>query len=144
MANNHKPKNHNAVSPYLIVSDAQSTLDFLTTVFDAEVLDQFKDKEGRLAHAEVRIDDSIIMMGQASGDYPPMPCMVHIYVPDVDETYQRALAQGATSVREPRDEFYGDRSGGVKDAQGFQWWMATHKEDLSSEELQKRAEEAGK
>lgn len=140
----YKPARHNSVSPYLLISDVGATIDFLCKVFDAEVLEAMKDNEGKINHGEVLIDDSVIMIGRASEDYPPMPCMMHIYVPDVDATFQKALKEGATTMVEPTDQFYGDRSGGVRDAQGFQWWMATHQEDLSEEELLKRASEAGR
>jgi PhnB protein len=68
-------------------------------------------------------------------------CAIYLYVKDADATYKRALQAGATSLMEPADQFYGDRSAGVKDPVGNYWWIATHKEDLSSEELRKRAEE---
>ena len=91
-------------------------------------------------HAEVKIGDSIIMMGEPTAECKPMPAMIHLYVPDADATYRRALAAGAKSVREPADQFYGNRSGGVEDACGNQWWMATRKEEVSPEEMGRRAE----
>lgn len=142
MSDQYRPKNHNSVSPYLIVPDVKYTLDFLTVVFNAEVLDATRDKAGNINHGSVKIDDSVIMMGRASDQFKALPCMTHIYVPDVDATFQKALDQGATPMMEPADQFYGDRSGGVKDKYGFMWWMATNKEQLSPEELQKRAREA--
>ena len=91
-------------------------------------------------HAEVKIGDSRIMLAEACGAWTPMPTMIHLYVPDTDATYRSALEAGATSLQEPADQFYGDRSGGVKDAFGNHWWIATHKEDLSAEEMQRRRE----
>ena len=78
-------------------------------------------------------------MGEASGEWKPMPSTLYLYVPDADATYQRALEAGATSVQEPEDQFYGDRHGGVKDPSGNLWWVATHIEDVSSEEIARRA-----
>jgi PhnB protein len=91
-------------------------------------------------HAEVRIGDSVVMMGEPADESSLMPGMIHLYVDDVDTTYQRALQAGATSLREPEDQFYGDRSAGVRDAFGNVWWIATHKEDVSPEEMKRRAQ----
>lgn len=95
--------------------------------------------DGTIMHAEVRIGDSVVMMGESGGEFTPMPASIHLYVEDTDATYKRALRAGATSLREPADQFYGDRSAGVKDLAGNHWWIATHKEDVSPEELEKRA-----
>jgi len=81
----------------------------------------------------------MVMCGQARTPADRTTSMVYVYVPDTDAAYARALAAGATAVRPPADEFYGDRSGGVKDAWGNQWWMATHREELTSEEIARRA-----
>lgn len=97
---------------------------------------------GRIAHAQVTIGDSVVMMAQANEQWPSLPAAIYIYVPDVDVAYKRALAAGAASVMQPADQFYGDRNVGVKDSNGVQWWMATHIEDVSSEELERRATEA--
>ena len=98
--------------------------------------------EGKVMHAEVKIGDSRIMLAKACGEMGPMPAMIHLYLNDADATYRAAIEAGATSVQEPTDQFYGDRSGGVKDACGNLWWIATHKEDLTPEELRKRSEAA--
>ena len=93
-----------------------------------------------VGHAEVRIGDSMVMMGEASDAWKPMPSALYLYVADVDVAYRRALAAGGTSTMEPMDQFYGDRSGGVKDPAGNIWWIATRVENLSREELERRAE----
>jgi uncharacterized glyoxalase superfamily protein PhnB len=134
------PDGYHTVTPYLVVRDVDGLIDFLQQVFDVRETERFEQPDGSIAHAEVRIGDSVVMMGEASDDFAPMPGMLHIYLEDVDDAYERALAAGATSLREPTDEFYGDRSAGVQDAFGNQWWMATHVEDVPSEELQRRAE----
>jgi uncharacterized glyoxalase superfamily protein PhnB len=79
------------------------------------------------------------MIGEAGGQWQPMPCNLYVYVPDTDATYRRALAAGAVSIMEPSDQYYGDRNAGVKDPCGNSWWLATHKEDVSAEEMQRRA-----
>ena len=84
------------------------------------------------------------MMGKGSDNYPPQPAMLYIYVNNTDAVYKRALESGATSVMEPADQFYGDRNAAVKDSDGISWWIATHIEDVSPEEMQKRNEERAK
>ncbi|CAN5371059.1 hypothetical protein BH18THE2_BH18THE2_33350 [soil metagenome] len=99
--------------------------------------------DGTIGHAEVRLGDSVIMVSDAQGEeYKPMQSGIHLYVEDCDSIYKRALEAGATSIMEPADQFYGDRSAGVKDQFGNRWWIATHKEDLSKEEIAKRMDDA--
>jgi len=93
----HKPPDYTTVSPYLIVDGASRTIEFLAAVFDAVELRRFPDADGRLMHAEVRIDDSVVMLADATADWPPVPSYVHVYVPDVDATYRRALDAGGTT-----------------------------------------------
>lgn len=133
-----KPDRYHTVTPYLVVQDVNGLIDFIKQVFDAEVVDQMQRPDGSTIHAEVRIDDSIIMVGEVGNGNEPFPGMMHLYLPDADATYQRALAAGAVSLREPADQFYGDRSGGVKDHFGNQWWVSTHVEDVSPDEMQRR------
>jgi PhnB protein len=121
----YKPMAYTSVAPYLIVDGASRTIDFLTRVFDAVELRRFADPAGRLMHAEVRIDDTVVMLADGGEGWPPIPSYVHVYVPDVDATYQRALEAGATSVQEPVKKDDADKRGGVKDAGGTTWWIAT-------------------
>lgn len=93
-------------------------------------------------HAELRLGDSVIMLSDASPEFPARSAMIHIYVPDTDAAYRRAVAAGAKPIREPADQFYGDRSAGVEDAFGNYWWIATHVEDIPPEEMERRATEA--
>ncbi len=144
MAVKARPEGYHNVTPYLVVEGAARLIDFLEEVFDAEVSERIDAPENRIGHAEVRIGDSRIMLGDAHGEHRPIPAMLYVYVDDADATYQRALAAGATSVQAPKDQFYGDRSGGVRDACGNLWWIATHIEDVPPEELKRRAQEAMK
>jgi PhnB protein len=125
MSSPYKPENYNSVSPYLIVDGASQTIDFLVDVFDAEEIRRFPDGAGKLMHAEVRIDDTVIMLADATADWTPVPAHVHVYVADVDAIYQRALAAGATSVQEPVKRDDDDKRGGVLDPGGTTWWIAT-------------------
>lgn len=121
----YKPIGYSSVSPYLIVVGARKTIDFLVQVFGAVELRQFYDATGMVMHAEVQIDDTVVMLADSSGDWPPVPASVHVYVADVDAAYQRALAAGATSVQEPVKKDDADKRGGVRDAGGTTWWIAT-------------------
>jgi PhnB protein len=138
------PDRYHTVTPYLVVRNVSDLIDFLKQVFEVEELERFHRPDGSITHAEVRIGDSVVMMGEASGDFAPVPVMLHVYLEDSDAAYRRALAAGATSLQEPADQFYGDRTAGVKDAFGNQWWLATHVEDVSPEEMRRRAEALGR
>jgi uncharacterized glyoxalase superfamily protein PhnB len=140
MATSWVPAGHNQVSPYLIVPGAPGLIEFLTTVFEGEELGRHGPPGGAIMHAEVKIGDSVIMLADSNDQFAPRPGMLNVYVADVDAAYRRALAAGATSEREPADQFYGDRSAGVKDRWGNVWWIATHIEDVSDEELARRAQ----
>jgi uncharacterized glyoxalase superfamily protein PhnB len=120
-----KPEGYTTVSPYLIVAGASRTIDFLVQVFDAVELRRFGGADGRLFHAEVRIADTVIMLADGGEGWPPIPAHVHIYVADVDAMYKRALDAGAVSVQEPAKKDDPDKRGGVKDAGGTTWWIAT-------------------
>jgi len=122
----HKPPNHSTVSPYLIVNGADATIDFLKRVFGAIEVRRFPNDFGGLKHAEVKIDDSVIMLADPiPPDWPPVASYVHIFVRDVDATYRKALEAGAASVQEPVKKQGEDRRGGVKDSGGTTWWIAT-------------------
>jgi uncharacterized glyoxalase superfamily protein PhnB len=121
----YKPKNYNSVSPYLVVSGADATIDFMEAVFGAVELRRFPNEAGKIMHAEVRVDDTVVMLADGVEGWPPVPAYVHVYVRDVDEVYQRALAAGATSIQEPVQKEDEDKRGGVKDAGGTTWWIAT-------------------
>lgn len=122
----HKPANHHAVSPYLMVADARAMLAFLAATFEATELDRRTGPDGAIKHAEVRIDDSVVMLGERPAATHAATGSTHVYVADVDACYRRALAAGAQSVVEPRDQPYGDRSAGILDPEGNTWWLGTH------------------
>ena len=135
------PEGHHTITPYLIVTDATAALSFMERAFGAEVLGRHADASGRVVHAEARIGDSRVMLGESTGEWPPTRSMLHLYVEDVDAWHRRAVEAGARSLREPENMDYGDRSGGVEDPFGTQWWIATHVEDVSPEELERRGRE---
>lgn len=116
-------------------------LEFIFEAFDAETMERVEMPDGTVLHAEVQIGDSRIMLGQARDEWPPMPSMLYLYVPDYDAAYAKAIAAGAGKVMEPMDQFYGDRGVGVLDPFGNQWWFGNRNEGISSEELAKRMRE---
>ena len=117
----YKPDLYTSASPFLIVDGANGTIDFLKQVFGAVELRRFPAADGKLNRAELRIDDTVVMVADSSEQWPAIPAQVHIYVPDVDATYQRALKAGAISVQEPVKKHDTDKRGGVKDAGGTTW-----------------------
>ncbi len=104
-------------------------IDFVTEVFGATPLRRYEMPDGSIMHAEVRIDDAVLMLGQVGGKWPAVPASLHVYVADVDETYRRALSAGGESVQEPEQRGGDpDRRGGVRDPAGNTWWIATQTE----------------
>jgi uncharacterized glyoxalase superfamily protein PhnB len=138
------PEGYHSVTPYLTVPDVAKQLDYVQRAFGASVTEAAPDASGTIRHADVVIGDSHVMFGAASDQWPARPGTLYLYIENVDEWYRRAMEAGGTSLREPTDEFYGDRSAGVTDPQGNQWWMATHVEDVSKEEMERRAAEMWK
>jgi PhnB protein len=142
------PQGYHSVTPYMVVRGGAAALEFYAKAFGAEKTMQLDMPDGSIAHAEMRIGDSMVMMSEeneAWGTKGPLTLggsamFLMIYVPDVDAAFARAIAAGATEVRPVADQFYGDRSGTLKDPFGHQWTLATHIEDVSAEEGQRRME----
>lgn len=134
------PDGYNTVTPQIVVNDARATIDFMERVLDAEVKELYEDG-GRVMHSEMRVGDSLVFVAEANEDFTSFPAMLNVYVDDVDATFARAVEAGATAIREPDDQFYGDRTGGVLDGQGNQWWVSTHIEDVTEEEMRRRMAE---
>jgi PhnB protein len=133
------PDGYHTVTPYLVVRDVPRLIEFVQQAFGATELMRHLRPDGSVMHAEVQIGDSRVMMGEAPPSSPPMPGCIHLYVVDMDALYHLALQAGATSLREPTDQFYGDRMAGVQDPAGNQWWIATHVEDVSPVDMALRA-----
>ena len=141
------PDGYHSVTPYLTIKGAGRALDYYKKAFGAEELMRHDGPGGMVMHAEVKIGDSIVMM---SDEFPEMGCKspqalggspvgLMVYVKDVDTAFDRAVKAGGTVVRPLKDQFYGDRSGTLTDPFGHQWTVATHKEDLSQAEIERRA-----
>ena len=132
------PDGYHNVTPYLVIADAEKVLDFTIKAFGAKETVRMPGPDGKIAHAEVKIGDSMVMLGSGGPSRLLMPGMVYLYVEDTDATYKKAVAAGARSLEEPNDAFYGDRRAGVEDSQGNQWFIATHQEDPTPEQMQER------
>ncbi|HEV7780392.1 MAG TPA: VOC family protein [Chitinophagaceae bacterium] len=126
MPASYKPGGYNSVSPYLIVNGAQKMIDLLKQVFDAKELRRYDRPDGTIMHAEVQLDDSVIMIADATDQYPPNQHLLHIYVADVDQTFQRAIKAGCIAEESPKQrEGDPDRRGSFKDFSGNSWAIGT-------------------
>jgi PhnB protein len=143
------PDGYHTVTPYMIVKGAAQALEFYKKAFGATELMRFPGPDGKVGHAEIRIGDSAIMLAD---EHPEMgarspqsfggsPVSILLYVKDVDALAKQAVAAGAKVVKPVKDQFYGDRSGTFTDPFGHSWTIATHKEDVTPEEMQRRMEE---
>lgn len=123
---NWKPAAYTSVSPYLVVSGAQTVIDFVKAAFGAKELRRYDRPDGAIMHAEMRIDDSVLMLSDAAEGYPSFPSMVHVYVSDVDQVFEKALAAGASEIEAPRThEGETDKRGMVADPCGNTWVLST-------------------
>jgi PhnB protein len=141
------PEGYHSVIPYLIVHDAAKAIEFYKGVFGATELMRMPAPDGRIGHAEIRIGNSTVMLADEHAEIGALsprtvggsPVMLMVYVEDVDAVFGRAVAAGAKVVREVANQFYGDRTGGFDDPFGHKWYAATHIEDVSPEEIARRA-----
>jgi PhnB protein len=141
------PEGYPQVMPYLTVDGASAAIDFYATVFGAKERLRMPAPEGKVGHAELEIGDSVVMLADAfpdMGNQTPAalggtPVTVMVYVADVDAVFDRALKAGATEERKVENQFYGDRAGQFVDPFGHKWFVATHVEDVTPEEVAKRA-----
>ena len=140
------PEGYHSVTPYLILSNASEAIAFYKKALGAEEVLRLDGPGGRIHHAEIKIGDSRIMLADEHIEIQALspktiggsPVSIHLYDEDVDAAVARAVAAGAKLIRPVADQFYGDRTGGVEDPFGYRWFIATHKEDLSIEEIRRR------
>ena len=130
-----------SVYPILRYADAKAAIDFLTTAFGFTERLRMPDEEGRVTHAEVELGDGVVMFGTPESHKTPKELggttqSIYVYVDDVDAHYEHAKAAGAEIIRDPEDQFYGDRNYGARDPEGHEWLFGTHVRDVSPEEMQ--------
>ena len=116
---------YRTLTPYLVVPDADAEMHFLTTAFGATEVSCQRNGDGTVMHAELKIGDSLVMLGQSSSQWKALSAALYLWVPDVDAVYARALESGATSQSAPEDKPYGHRNAGVVDRNGITWWLAS-------------------
>lgn len=122
----YKPAEYNSVSPYFIVAGAQKLIDLLTRIFDVHLKRRYEGPNGTIVHAEIQVEDSILMIADANEKYPPVPLVLHVYVHDVDKTFERAVDAGCNVIHPPRvNEGDPDRRGTFKDFAGNMWSVST-------------------
>jgi uncharacterized glyoxalase superfamily protein PhnB len=136
------PEGFHTITPYLVVKDAAALLSFMKRAFNARENGVARGADGTVYHADMIVGDSHVMLGQAGDGNPPFPGTLYLYVEDCDALYKQALGAGGTSIRDVETQFYGDRHGAVQDPMGNQWWIATHVEDVSPEEMDRRMKQA--
>lgn len=132
------PEGYHTITQSLVVEGASKLIDFLKQTFDAKEVVRMDMPDGTVGHVELMIGDSRVMIGDATAEWKAMPGRGYLYVNDADSVYNRALKAGATSIRGPADQFYGDRSAVVQDPCGNVWTIATRKEEVSMDEMKKR------
>lgn len=135
------PDGFHTITPYFVTKNSRGFIEFLKKAFNAECVSISEAPDGKVMHAELRIGDSMMMLSEASERYPAVNSLIYLYVKDTDVLYKQSIEAGAESIMEPADQFYGDRNAGVKDPFGNTWWIGTHIEDVSEEEVQKRHKE---
>jgi PhnB protein len=146
------PEGYHTVTPYLILTGASDAIAFYKKALGAEEVLRLGDPGGRVHHAEIKIGDSRIMLADEHPEIQALspktvggsPISIHLYVADVDGAVERAVAAGAKLIRPVADQFYGDRVGGIEDPFGYRWFIATHKEDLTIDEIRRRAAAQGR
>jgi len=132
---------YHTVTPFLSVNGAARLIDFMKKAFEATEVYRVPAPDGGVMHAEMKIGDSILMLGEATKDCSPMPVSFYVYVRDAEATYRKALKAGGESLEGPADRFWGDRVASIKDFAGNKWMIATHVEDVNADELKRRAQQ---
>jgi uncharacterized glyoxalase superfamily protein PhnB len=136
------PDGFHTITPYLVVQGGRQLIEFLKNAFGAREEHRSVRADGTVWHAQLQIGDSKLMLADGTDQHKPYPASLYLYVEDVDAAHRKAVVAGGTSVMEPATQFYGDRNAGIKDPSGNTWWISTHVEDVSPEEMERRTKAA--
>ena len=147
MTVHYLPEGYHNVIPYLVIDGAARAIDFYREVFGAVEVMRMSGPDGKIGHAEIKIGDSPVMLADESPEQGQKslrtiggsPVSLMVYVDDVDAVFKRAVAAGGKETRAVANQFYGDRTGGIEDPFGYHWYLATHVEDVSPDEIARRA-----
>jgi PhnB protein len=135
------PDGYHTLTPFITAEDASGLLQFIETAFEGKVRFRMDAPGGKIGHAEIEVGDSVIMVADPDERDTTAKAMLHLYVDDVDSVFQHAVAAGGTAESAPETHFYGDRSGTIRDGWGNRWYISTHVEDVTPEEMTKRMAE---
>jgi len=129
----YKPTGYNCVTPYFVVAGAQKLIDLLSRIFEVQLKRRFEGPDGRIVHAEIQVEDTILMIADANEQYPPVPMVLHVYVANVQETFEKAVRAGVQVVHPPRvNEGDPDRRGTFTDFSGNMWSVSTQLTNTSA------------
>ncbi|NUR97750.1 MAG: VOC family protein [Kribbellaceae bacterium] len=132
------PQGYTTVAPWVVTDDSGAFLDFVTAAFDGEELARVPTEDGKIGHAEIRVGDTVVLGFDRHDDWPVMPSLLRVWVPDADAAFERAVAAGARVVTELMDNAFGQRGGRVRDPFGNIWWVTSHVEDVPEDEMWQR------
>ncbi|PWJ07797.1 glyoxalase [Streptomyces sp. NWU49] len=135
---NTAPQGYTTVAPWVVTDDTGAFLDFVTRAFDGEELSRVTTEDGLIGHAEIRVGDTVVMAFDRREDWPALPSLLNVFVADADETLSRAVEAGGQVVTPPADDAFGQRGGRIKDPLGNIWWVTSHVEDLSDDQMWER------
>ncbi len=129
------PAGYTTLAPWVVTEDTAALLSFVSTVFDGEELARIETEDGLIGHAEIRVGDTVLLAFDRRADWPAMPSLLRIFVPDADKAFARAVESGARVVTELSTAAWGDRGGRIRDPWGNIWWVVSHVEDVPAEEI---------
>ncbi|MEU9605013.1 VOC family protein [Streptomyces sp. NPDC048057] len=135
------PQGHTTVAPWVVTDDTGAFLDFVTQAFGGQELSRVPTEDGLIGHAEIRVGDTVVMAFDRHADWPAMPSLLNVYVADVDKTFSQAVEAGGRVVTPPADDAFGQRGGRIKDPFDNIWWVTSHVEDLSDDQMWERLQD---
>ncbi|WP_181805263.1 VOC family protein [Streptomyces shenzhenensis] len=138
---NAAPEGYTTLAPWVVTDDTGAFLDFVTQAFGGEELGRVRTEDGLVGHAEIRLGDTVVLAFDRHADWPVMPSLLRVFVPDADDAFARAVAAGARIVTSLADNAFGQRGGRVKDPFGNIWWVVAHVEDVPEDEMWRRLQE---